>query len=191
MSRLCGVTQNTPPNLPITSLLIASLIVILSKRVIYVLIDNLSYGGVRIKLKSLIPSSDKCRVLGIRVADNDIKWALEENFFNFSLARTPKCCSSSITIKPRLLNSIFSDKRACVHIIQFIFPDSNSSIALDLSLLETNLDNCLTLIPKDNNLFEKLLKCCLANKVVGTKIRDCNEDLETKNIALIIISDLP
>ena len=57
----------------IAPLLIASLIVILSNKKIYVLIDNLSKGGVKIKLNSLTPERDNCKVLGIGVSSDKKK----------------------------------------------------------------------------------------------------------------------
>ena len=57
-----------------------------------------------------------------------------------------------------------------------------------LSFKDTNLEISAMLIPKIDNLFLKLIKCCLDKIVVGTKTTDCKFDFAARKIALKITS---
>ena len=61
-------------------------------------------GGVAISESSRTPESASCSVRGIGVAVRVSTWMSERSSFSRSLWATPKCCSSSMTRRPRLLN---------------------------------------------------------------------------------------
>ena len=62
-----------------------------------------STGGVAMIDNSRTPDSASCRVRGIGVADSVSTWTAARNSLSFSLWPTPKCCSSSMTTRPRFL----------------------------------------------------------------------------------------
>ena len=71
-----------------------------------------------------------------------------------------------------------------------VVPFFKDEITCDFILLDTSLEISLTIIPKELNLFEKLIKCCLDNNVVGTKTKLCILDLAARNKALKILDNL-
>ena len=74
-----------------------------------VLIASLSTGGVAIKDISLTPDNAICNVRGMGVAESARTWILPRIFLSCSFCATPKCCSSSIIRRPRLLKLIVFD----------------------------------------------------------------------------------
>ena len=132
-----------------------------------VLTANLSTGGVAIKLKFFNPDKDNCKVLGIGVAVKVKTWILPCNSFIFSFCPTPKCCSSSIINKPKLLKSTSFDNRACVPTTIFMSPDFKPAFIFTRSLLFVILDKPETFNDVLLNLLIKLWICCFTKIVVG------------------------
>ena len=62
-----------------------------------------SIGGVAMIDISRTPESANCKVRGIGVAVSVSTWTSARNCLSFSLWATPKCCSSSTTIRPKVL----------------------------------------------------------------------------------------
>ena len=79
-------------------------------------------GGVFIIDKSLAPSKENCKVLGIGVALNVRVSIFSFKYLIFSLIFTPNFCSSSIIKSPRSRNSISFPTILCVPIKISIFP---------------------------------------------------------------------
>ena len=71
---------------------------------------------------SRTPLSAICKVRGIGVAVSVSTWASALSRFRRSLWVTPKCCSSSTTIRPRSLKTIDSPSSAWVPITMSISP---------------------------------------------------------------------
>ena len=139
----------------------------------------------------LTPARDICNVLGIGVAVN-VKTCIELlNDFKYSFCETPKCCSSSIMSRDKLLNLIFLDSKACVPIIICVSPVSISSFITALSLDFINLDNSLILIGNPLNLSLKFFTCCLTKSVVGAIKATWKPDIAAINDARRAISVLP
>ena len=63
-----------------------------------------STGGVVISDSSRTPVRASCSVRGIGVAESVSTCTSARSSFSRSLCATPKCCSSSTTMRPRSLN---------------------------------------------------------------------------------------
>ena len=129
------------------SLYIASLIIDGFSSVTYVWTGYLFTGGVSIKDKSLIPTSDIWRVLGIGVAlkvSTSIELFIS---FIFSLWVTPNLCSSSITSNPKSLYFIELFNSLCVPKIISIFPFTSLFFISFASFTLVNLFNNAIFIP--------------------------------------------
>ena len=84
-------------------------------------------------LKSLIPTSDMCNVLGIGVAVSVRTSTVSLNCLIFSLCFTPKRCSSSTISNPRLSNETVFDSRECVPITISKVPSASLSLMVRIS----------------------------------------------------------
>ena len=87
-----------------------------------------SLGGVVITEISRSPISDIFKVRGIGVADSVRTSTFGVNFLIFSLASTPKRCSSSRINKPRWWKfDVVNESSLCVPIIISTLPSRKSS----------------------------------------------------------------
>ena len=85
-----------------------------SKGVTKVRTARRSTGGVAMIDSSRTPVSASCKVRGIGVADRVSTWTSARNSLSRSLWPTPKCCSSSMTTRPRFLKLTFLPSTAWV-----------------------------------------------------------------------------
>ena len=86
---------------------------------------NLFSGGVVIILISLIPTKDRCSVLGIGVAVRVKTSTSVLISLSRSLWATPNLCSSSITTNPRSLKNTSFCSNLCVPIQISTAPEAN------------------------------------------------------------------
>ena len=87
-----------------------------------------SSGGVVMSDSSRTPDSASCKVRGIGVAVSVSTWTLALSSFSRSLCLTPKCCSSSITRRPRDRNLMPPVSSACVPTTMSTSPDASPSL---------------------------------------------------------------
>ena len=83
-----------------------------------------STGGVAMIDISRTPESANCKVRGIGVAVSVSTWTSARSCLSRSLWPTPKCCSSSTTIRPRSLNLIALPSSAWVPMTMSIAPSA-------------------------------------------------------------------
>ncbi len=87
------------------------------------------------------PSGDSCKVRGIGVAVRVSTWTSVRSCFRRSLWPTPKCCSSSITSRPRFLNRMALASSAWVPITISTVPRLMPSRVACASLALTKRDS--------------------------------------------------
>ena len=148
-------------------------------------------GGVSITDKSRIPSIDIWSVLGIGVAVNVKTSTWVFNSFRRSLCLTPKRCSSSIIIKPKSKNSTSLESKRWVPIIKSTRPFFNLARISVCCVLVWKRLRTSTFTPKLIKRSVKLLKCCSARTVVGTRTATCFPSFIALKAARIATSVLP
>ena len=112
-------------------------------------------------------------------------------FFKISFCFTPNLCSSSITNKPRSLNSKLSWSILCVPIQISNLPDFNNFFVSLISLFPLSLFKHPMFTGNWLSLDLKVSKCCSAKIVVGTKIATCLPLWIALKLALIASSVFP
>ena len=100
--------------------------------------DCLFGGGVFIIDRSLAPSNENCRVLGIGVALNVSVSIFSLISLILSFILTPNFCSSSMINKPKSLNNTSLLTNRCVPIIISIWPPAIFSIVLFCCFFDLN-----------------------------------------------------
>ena len=113
------------------------------------------------------------------------------SFFIFSLWRTPKRCSSSITSSPKSLKTTESESMACVPMSTSILPAASCAFILSASAFERKRESISTTIGYPPNLRRKFIKCCWHRTVVGQRTAACLPLMAHLKTALIAISVLP
>ena len=93
---------------------------------------------------SRTPESASCSVRGIGVAVSVSTCTSARSCLSFSLWATPKCCSSSTTIRPRSLNLMVLPSSAWVPMTMSIWPSARPFLVLASSLGETSREACAT-----------------------------------------------
>ena len=148
-------------------------------------------GGVAMMDKSRAPISEKCKVLGMGVAVKVSTSTSTRISFNRSLTLTPNFCSSSIIIKPRFLNSTSLLTNRWVPMRISVSPVATLASVSLICLLDLKRLMYSTLQGNAANRSWKVLKCCIASTVVGTRTATCLESATALKAALIAISVLP
>ena len=110
---------------------------------------------------------------------------------SFAFSAAPKCCSSSMIIKPRSANLTSLEAKACVPTTTFNFPLFSPSFASLVSAAEAARDKRPTSILNGAKRLRKVATCCLAKTVVGTAIATCFPDSTTAAAARNATSVLP
>ena len=150
-----------------------------------------SCGASSSTLMSRIPMRLIWRVLGIGVAESVRTSTFSRSFLIFSLCVTPKRCSSSTTRSPSRLNFTSLDKIRCVPITISTRPDSSPSLVFFCSAAVRKRDIISTQTGYSFIRSVKVLKCCCARIVVGTRTATCSPSCTALNAARIAISVLP
>ena len=150
-----------------------------------------STGGVAISDSSRTPVSASCSVRGIGVADSVSTCTSLFSSFSRSLCLTPKCCSSSMISRPRLLNEIALPSSACVPTTMSTVPSAMPFLVSARSFAPTSREACRTVIGRPAKRCEKVLKCWRASSVVGTTTATCTPSMAATKAARSATSVLP
>ena len=153
-----------------SSLAMASLIILLCHSVTNVFTGTRLSGADMIIEMSLRSPMAILSVLGIGVAVIARKSTLCLSFWRSSFCLTPKRCSSSTMIKPKLSNLTLSDNTACVPIKMSQSPDWMESYISFFFFVDCVLDSNSILIGHFENRSLNDWKCWFARIVVGTMI---------------------
>ncbi len=130
-------------------------------------------------------------VRGIGVAVSVSTSTSERIALMASLWRTPKRCSSSITSRPRRLNSTSLLSSLCVPTTMSMLPSVRPASAALVSLPVRKRDSSATLtghLPKRSLM---VWKCCSASSVVGASSATCLPPSTAMNAARSATSVLP
>src|SRR6266567_2894686 len=145
-----------------------------------------SCGGVSIVLMSRTFTSDMCSVRGIGVAVIVSTSISLRICFRSSLCATPKRCSSSTINNPRLKKTTSFCSRRCVPMTISTFPKARSSSTCFCSFSERKRLNNSTRTGKGFRRSLKVLKCCRASTVVGTRMATCRPSRTALNAARLV-----
>ncbi len=118
-----------------------------------------STGGVPMTLRSRTPVSDIWSVRGIGVAESVNTWTSERISLSRSLWVTPKCCSSSMTSRPRSWNLTALASSAWVPMAMSTVPSVMPARVAFACLVETKRESCRTSMGNPRNRSSKLLAC--------------------------------
>ncbi len=133
-----------------------------------VLIANRLAGGVAIIDMLRIPDNAMFSVRGMGVAVIDNTSTSDCMALIRSLSRTPKRCSSSTIIRPKLANLTSSCKIRWVPITISILPSAKPLRIASCCFLVPKRDRLSIRMGQSANLSKKLSSCCPASSVVGT-----------------------
>ena len=126
---------------------------------------------------SRTPVSASWRVRGIGVAVSVRTWTSARNFLRRSLWATPKCCSSSTTMRPRSRNLMFLPSSAWVPMTISTVPAVRPALTFASSAAPTRREACATSTGKPRKRSANVLKCWRASSVVGTTTATCLPDM--------------
>ena len=149
------------------------------------------FGGVSMTDRSRIPARDSWRVRGMGVALMASTSTFFLNCLIRSFAATPKRCSSSTTSSPRFLNLTSRDRRRWVPMTMSIFPASRSFATARCSAGVRKRLSISTRTGKPASRSRKVLRCCTARTVVGTRIAACFPSMTDLKAARIATSVFP
>ena len=133
-----------------------------------VLIANRLAGGVAIIDMLRIPDNAMFSVRGMGVAVIDSTSTSDCMALIRSLSRTPKRCSSSTIIRPKLANLTSSCKIRWVPMTISTCPFAKSAKILSCCFLLPKRDSDSIRMGQSANRSKKLSSCCPASSVVGT-----------------------
>ena len=140
---------------------------------------------------SRMPESDMLSVRGMGVAVI-ARWSTWTAIrFNFSLADTPKRCSSSTTSRPRSRKPTSFDSNRWVPITMSTVPLRSPATTCFCCFGVRNRDSSSTSTGNGSNLDSKTRKCCAASTVVGARTATCLPSIAALNAALSATSVLP
>ena len=105
-----------------------------------------STGGVAMMERSRTPVMASCSVRGMGVAESVSTWISARRSLSRSLWATPKCCSSSITTRPRSLNATPLPSTAWVPTTMSTVPSATPALTTLSSGPVTMRDICATLM---------------------------------------------
>ncbi len=121
----------------------------------------------------LSPFRERARVRGIGVAESIRTSTFSLACFILSFDMTPKRCSSSMISRPRSLKTTSSFSMRTVPMSMSISPQASRPITSFCSLRERKREIRATVTGKPVNLAVKVIWCCCARIVVGTRKAVC------------------
>ncbi len=174
-----------------SSLVMADMISSSSKRAMTVSMDLRSAGGVSMTESSRSPEMAMLSVLGMGVAVSVSTSTSDRIDFIFSLCLTPNRCSSSTIRRPRSLNFVLSEIRACVPMTMSTLPASRSARISRFPEEAPMLESASTLTGHFSILSRKVTRCWWARRVVGTRTATCRPDIAATKAARRATSVFP
>ena len=131
-----------------------------------------SLGGVSITDMSRIPASPICRVRGMGVAERVRQSTVVRRCLSFSLAATPKRCSSSTTTRPRSLKTTSLESSRWVPTRMSILPAARPARVALISLALRKRETMSTVTGKGAKRFLKRLPVLEGEDGRGGQDRD-------------------